>query len=130
MKTFSKTYLIKTPKEKVWEALVDPKVIDKWGAGPAKMKAESGTDFSMWGGEIWGKNLDVVPEKRLVQEWHTKDSEGVTKVTISLDETDGETKVSLVHENIEGESAYKDFAEGWDEYFFGPMKELLEKTEK
>lgn len=30
MKTLKKTYLIKAPVDKVWQALTDPKMIDDW----------------------------------------------------------------------------------------------------
>jgi uncharacterized protein YndB with AHSA1/START domain len=42
MKTLKQTYLIDVSVEEVWRALVDPKIIDKWGGGPAKMEGKTG----------------------------------------------------------------------------------------
>lgn len=36
MKAIRQIYEIHAPIEKVWEALVDPRIIAKWGGGPAK----------------------------------------------------------------------------------------------
>ncbi len=56
MKVIKQTYIIKAPLEKVWNALTDPKIIEKWGAGPAIMDSKEGTEFSLWGGDIfWEK---------------------------------------------------------------------------
>jgi activator of HSP90 ATPase len=64
------TYKIKAPVKKVWEALVQPKDIAAWSGSPAKMNAKVGTKFSLWDGEIFGKNILVEPQKKLVQEWY------------------------------------------------------------
>ena len=55
MKVIKQTYNIKTPVEKVWQALTDPKVIEKWGAGTAVMDSKEGTEFSLWGGRYFWK---------------------------------------------------------------------------
>ena len=68
MKNIDQTYEIEAPVANVWQALIDPKIIDEWGGGPAEMKSEAGFTFKLWGGEIHGKNIEVVPNKMLVQE--------------------------------------------------------------
>jgi len=37
MKIIKQKYTIKAPVARVWQAFVDPKIIDSWGGGPAKM---------------------------------------------------------------------------------------------
>ncbi len=126
MLTIQQTYQIGSPGETVWQALVDPKIIAQWSGDKAVMDAKEGTKFTLWSGEIYGTNLELVPNKKLVQEWLTKGSDKKTKVTISLKSKDGGTEVSLSHKNISDQKAYDDFADGWQKYFFGPMKKLLE----
>lgn len=46
MKTIKQKYLINAAKEKVWQALVDPKKIDDWGGEPTKMSEKEGEEFS------------------------------------------------------------------------------------
>lgn len=125
MKTIKQTYLINASRDKVWQALVDPKIIDGWGGGPAKMSEGVGFKFSLWGGDIHGKNIKVLKEKQLVQEWISGDWEQPSKVTFNLSEESNKTKIELIHEGIPDDSA-KDIKDGWIKYYLGPLKELLE----
>jgi activator of HSP90 ATPase len=125
MKTVKQMYTIKAPVEKVWAALIDPKEIDDWGGGPATMDDKVGTEFKLWGGDIWGKNLEVESEKSLVQEWYGGDWSEPSKVTFDLKSDDGKTTIELLHENIPDDEA-KGIADGWKQYYLGPMKEMLE----
>jgi activator of HSP90 ATPase len=127
MKPIKQTYIIKAPIEKVWDALVNAKTIEKWGGGPAKMQSTQMSQFSLWGGDIHGKNTKVVKNKKLVQEWYGGDWEKPSKVVFELSQKDGKTTVKLTHTNLpEGEE--KEFEKGWKEYYLGPLKKLLEKV--
>ena len=126
MKTIKQVYHINSPVQKVWQALVDPKVIDSWGGGPAKMAARADTSFSLWGGDIHGKNLEVVENKRLVQEWFSGDWKKPSKVSFTLKEERAKTTVDLLHEDVPDEEE-ADIAKGWDIYYLGEIKKFLEK---
>jgi len=52
MKSIKQTYRIQAPVSMVWQALVDPEVIERWGGGPVKMDDQVGTRFELWGGDI------------------------------------------------------------------------------
>ncbi len=86
MKTIKQSYVINTLVEKVWEALVDPQTIDDWGGGPAEMDDKVGTQFKLWGGDIWGKNLEVEHNKKLVQEWYGGDWSEPSKMIFYIEE--------------------------------------------
>jgi uncharacterized protein YndB with AHSA1/START domain len=126
MKKFKQTYHIKASLDQVWQALVDPKVIDDWGGGPAKMEARLGTSFEFWGGDIHGTNTKVVKEKELVQEWISGDWPEPSIVTFTLEPEGEGAKVVLVHEKVPDSEA-DDIRDGWRQYYLGPMKEYLEK---
>jgi len=125
MKTIQQEYQINAPLEKVWKALVDSKVIEKWGAGPAKMSDEVGFEFELWGGDIHGKNIELVKNKKLVQEWYSGNWPTPSRATFTLSPKDGGTMVTLTHENVPDEEE-KDIADGWKRYYLGQIKELLE----
>ncbi len=122
-------YLIKAAQDKVWSALVNPETIEKWGGGPAKMKGEVGFEFSLWGGDIWGKNLEVVNlnngEKKLVQEWYGGEWEVPSIVTFKLNASNGYTEIILEHKGYPKEEK-EDLAAGWNDYYLGAIKKLLE----
>jgi activator of HSP90 ATPase len=126
MKTIDNTYEVGAPVSKVWQALIDAKLIDQWGAGPAKFDATDGGKFSLWGGDINGTNTKVVANELLEQDWYGHDHpERCYKVSFSLSEKDGKTVIHLIHPDIPDEES-ADFEEGWDDYYFKPIKQLLE----
>lgn len=126
MKTIKQSYTINAPIQDVWQALVDPKIIDLWGGGPASMDDKVGTKFTLWGGDIYGKNLKVSESSELIQEWFGGKWEKPSKVTFTLKVKGSKTEVNLLHEDVPDEEA-KDISEGWKKYYLGPLKELLEK---
>jgi len=128
MKTIQLEYKIKAPVAAVWRALTDPVVINQWGAGPAKMSAYL-EDFSIWGGDIHGKNIEVVDYKLLVQDWYSDDWTLPSKVTFTLLTDKDNTVVKLLHEFFP-EDRYKDLKEGWEQFYLRPIKKLLEAEYK
>lgn len=128
MKPIHQTYKIKASVEKVWNAFINPATIDKWGGGPAVMSDKKGSKFNLWGKEIWGTNLEVIPLKKLKQEWYSTDSpKHPTSVTFNFTSNGTTTKVELIHENVEVEH-YKSISDGWHSYYLGPLKKFLEKN--
>lgn len=125
MKTIKQTYNINDSVKDVWQALVDPKIIDEWGGGPALMDNKVGTKFTLWGGDIYGKNIKVVENKELVQEWFGGKWEKPSKTTFTLKEIGDKTEVRLLHEDVPDMEA-DDIAEGWKDYYLGPLKDYLE----
>ncbi|HEV7454820.1 MAG TPA: SRPBCC domain-containing protein [Candidatus Saccharimonadales bacterium] len=128
MKQIEKTYTIQAPIAKVWQALTDAKLIEQWGAGPAKMGDTTGGTFSLWGGDIHGTNTKVVPEKLLEQDWYGHDDPSrCYKVSFAFAPLHEDmTTVKLIHADVPDDEA-KDFEDGWRDYYFDPIKELLEK---
>ncbi len=126
MKTIRQTYLIKSSVEEAWKALIDPKYINGWGGGPAKMNDKLGAEFSLWGGSIFGKNIEVKPGKKLVQEWYSEEKwEKPSIATFTLSEEKNGVKLTLFHTNVPDKAA-EDIDEGWKIYYLGPLKKFLE----
>jgi activator of HSP90 ATPase len=120
-----KHYEIDAPVKKVWTAFVDQTEIDDWGGGPVIMDDMVGTKFSLWGGDIHGTNIEVVPEKRLVQDWYGGDWEKPSRVIFSFSEKNGKTIVDLIHTGVPIKEE-NDFDDGWDDYYVGAIKKYLE----
>ena len=127
MKQIEQTYFIKASVESVWNALTNAELIEKWGAGPAEFQATEGGKFSLWGGDINGINNKVEKNNLLEQDWYGHDHpDRCYKVAFKLKSSDGNTVVTLSHADVPDEEE-KDFADGWKDYYFDPIKELLEK---
>lgn len=122
---FEYKLVIAADPEEVFAALTNPFQIEIWSGYPADMKAEAGYVFSLWEGDITGVNLEVVPNRRLVQEWFFGEREEQSLVEIRLKKEGGKTLLELKHTHIPAE-AYEEITEGWREYYLGSMKEMLE----
>jgi activator of HSP90 ATPase len=120
-----KTYIINVGLNKVWAALTIPVEIDGWGAGPAKMNMEEGGEFSLWGGDIHGKNIEVKAPNYLRQEWYGGAWKAPSTVEFWLSNEDGQTKLRLTQNGVPAEEA-DDIDNGWDEYYLSAIKEYLE----
>lgn len=124
MKPITQKYDMNATPGEVFEALTNPAVIQKWSGAPAKMDDKAGTQFSLFGGNIAGSNLEVVPHQKLVQEWYSGEWESPSRVTFSLVATDGGTVVELLHENVP-EVEVADISEGWKKYYLGQIQRMF-----
>lgn len=111
--------------EEVFAALTNPFQIELWSGYPADMKPEAGYVFSLWEGDITGVNLEVVPNKRIVQEWFFGEQDEQSIVRITLKKAGGRTLLDLNHTNIP-EDVYEEITEGWRDYYLGSVKSMLE----
>ncbi len=127
MKSLKQTYKIHAQVARVWQALVDPNIIEKWSGGPAIMDENVGTKFSLWGGDIHGTNTKVIKNKFLEQDWFGGQWTGPSKLKFLLKKvSDTTTEVELVQDDIP-DHELDDIDDGWKRYYMGPLKELLEK---
>lgn len=125
MKDFSKYYIIKASPEDVYMALTNQNSIVLWTEEEAVMSTEPGSEFSMLGGNIVGKNLEFIENKKIVQQWYFEDQELPSIVTIILHPDKKGTSVELKHTNIPDDD-YQEFVKGWNSIYFASLKEFFE----
>jgi uncharacterized protein YndB with AHSA1/START domain len=93
------------------------------GGGKATASPEVGAPYSAWDGYINGLNLALNPGKRIEQTWRSTDfnpGDPDSTLTVLLEPAEQGTKVTLVHSGVPDQLA--DFADGWRQYYFEPMK--------
>jgi uncharacterized protein YndB with AHSA1/START domain len=127
MKRFSNTYYIHAPIENVFEAITNADIIEEWSGAPCIMDDKEGTEFSMWGGDIYGTNVEVIPNERIVQEWYAEDWESPSLVTLELTSESSGTIIEFFQENIPDRSFIRIF-QGWNNFFFGKIREYFGHT--
>jgi len=120
LKTFKKTFKIYAEPSDVYSALTNPYTIELWSGYPAEMTTEPGSEFSLWEGDITGKNIEFVQDKKVVQEWYFGDQTEKSVVTISIFPDREYSQVTVEHTNIPDEE-FNDIAEGWREYYIGAI---------
>ncbi|MDX2190916.1 MAG: SRPBCC family protein [Bacteroidota bacterium] len=126
MKDFKKYYILNAPPEEVYLALTLPQTIQLWTGAEVEMSDVPGSEFSLWDGEIVGKNISFEPGRKIVQEWYFGDQPETSIVTITLHTDKKGTSVELKHTNIPNE-AYEDIVDGWNTQYFGSLEEFYEE---
>ena len=118
-----------SPKE-VYDAWLDTKRHGEMTGSTAFVTPGVGGKFSAWDGYIEGTNLELVPDKRIVQAWRSSDfpdGSPDSRVEITLVQADAGTKVTIKHTNIpDGQGP--EFKDGWNEFYFQPMKAYFKKA--
>lgn len=126
MKDFKNYYILAATPEEIYLALTNPATIQLWSGDVAEMSTEPGSEFSMWDGSIIGKNIEFIPEKKIVQQWYFGEQTVDSIVTIQLHAHKQGTSVELRHSNIP-EEYYENIIDGWDNLYFGSLKEFYEE---
>jgi activator of HSP90 ATPase len=126
MKDFKKYILLHASPEDVYNALVNPVMLELWTGEPAIMSEEPGSEFSLWDGAITGKNILFVKNSQMVQEWDFGEQEETSVVTIRLHPSGNHTSLEIRHTNIPDDS-YENIKEGWIEEYLGGLEQLFEE---
>ena len=130
--------VFKAIRKKVYDALIlaaqFQKVVDNSAAmqamaitkKPAEISRELGGAFSIFGGHIVGRQIELVPEQRIVQAWRVVDwAPGVFSIAHFefLDQA-GATKLVFDHTGFPlGQAAH--LAEGWRVNYWQPLAKVL-----
>lgn len=128
MKNIKQTATFKASAHDVYEALVDSKKHSESTGGKAVISRKVGGKFTAYDGYAEGKNVELVPDKKIVQTWRAEDwpEEQTSQVTFLIEEADGKTRLIFTQTGIPEDQA-EDIAQGWRDYYWKPMKQLLEK---
>jgi len=124
MKTFKKTFKINAEPSDIYSAITNPYTIELWSGYPAEMSTEPGSEFSLWEGDITGKNLEFIPDRKIVQQWYFGEQQEKSIVTITIAPDRENSVVTVEHNNIPDEE-YDGIAEGWREYYFEAIKNFF-----
>ncbi|MFC0272974.1 SRPBCC domain-containing protein [Metabacillus herbersteinensis] len=127
--TIKQEKLFKETPQKIYQALIDSAQFSQvTGGAPTEISSESGGAFSLFGGMIYGRNIELISNVRMVQAWRAGNwEEGVYSIVkIELKEKGEETLLELTHTGFpEGQGEH--LSTGWEENYWGPLKKYLEK---
>ena len=124
MKTFKKTFKINAEPSDVYSAITNPFTIELWSGYPAQMNTEPESEFSLWEGDITGKNLEFVQDKKVVQEWYFGDQIEKSIVTITISPDRENSLVTIEQSNIPDDE-FNDIADGWREYYIDAIVDFF-----
>ncbi len=97
------------------------------GGAEAKISAKEGAEFSAHGGYCFGKNLQLVKDKLIVQSWRGSDwaeDEMDSTFILSFEQKGKDAVIHMVHANVPDQHA-PGIKTGWSDYYWKPWKEYL-----
>ena len=110
----------------LYEMLLDSKKFSTFSGRAAEIKREAGGMFSLFGGHIVGRNVELIPNKRIVQAWRVVDwPEGVYSI-VRFELKAQESGTRLVFDHIGFPDGLHDhLAEGWEANYWALLKKAL-----
>jgi activator of HSP90 ATPase len=127
-KDIRQSVIIKAAPHDIYEALMDSKKHARFTSGKASISRKVGGKFSAFDGYCEGVNLELVPDRKIMQTWRASDwPEGhYSRVTYALEEVAGGTRLTFTQTGVP-EERYREISRGWQDYYWAPLKEMLEK---
>jgi activator of HSP90 ATPase len=123
--------VFKATRQRVYDALTDEKqfkqVTDFIIKGAStQISREVGGSFSMFGGVILGRHIELVPDESIVQAWREKDWDpGVYSIVrFQLNEQGQQTKLIFDHTGFP-QGAAVHLAPGWWSHYWEPLQKYL-----
>jgi activator of HSP90 ATPase len=127
-KPIKQTVTFKATPHEVYEALMDSAKHAAFSGGAAKISRAVGGEYMAYDGYITGKNIELVPDKKIVQSWRAVDwDEGYfSTITFEFTPVQEGTRLDFTHVDVpDGTEA--EFTQGWIDNYWEPMKCFLEK---
>lgn len=129
-KTILQTVIFKnTTVSVLYNLYMDAKQHSLVTGAPAKIQKKEGAKFSAYGDYCFGKNLQLIPDKLIVQSWVANDwntDEPESTFILLIEQKGNDAEVYMTHANVP-ESQYKSLKQGWNEFYWNPWKQFLKK---
>ena len=116
----------KATRQRLYEALLDTRQFSAFSGRSARINREVGGAFSLFGGHIIGRNLELVPNQRIVQAWRVVTwPEGVYSIVRFEFKAQG-SGTHLVFDHTGFPEIERDhLAEGWESNYWTLLKKYL-----
>jgi activator of HSP90 ATPase len=112
----------KVPPQRLYEVLLDSKQFAAFTGMPADIAPSAGGAFKMFGGMIEGRNVELVPNQRIVQAWRPSHWDpGVYSIAkFELKPQGSGVLVVLDHTGFP-EGDYDHLYDGWTGHYWDPL---------
>jgi activator of HSP90 ATPase len=113
---------------KLYELFMDSAKHSAATGMPAKVSRKVGGKWSAFGGMILGKNLVLIPNRRIVQAWRSsewKKADPDSLLVVGFEKAAGsDTTVHLVHVGVPSYD-HQGVTQGWVKFYWDPWKVYL-----
>jgi activator of HSP90 ATPase len=122
---------IEASPKRIYDALLDAKRFSAFTGAPAEIDPKSGGAFSCFGGVIIGRNIELLPDQRIVQAWRVAVwPDGLYSIVkFELQPQGSETRLVLDHvgfpEEMRAHLNGEEADGGWHRRYWEPLKKYL-----
>ena len=126
-KIIQQTVTFNASPHAVYEALMDSTKHAAFTGSKASLSREIGGSYMAYDEYITGKNIELVPDQKIVQDWHASDwPEGYfSRITFELTAVPEGTRLDFTHADLP-EGTEEEFTQGWIDNYWEPLKAYLE----
>lgn len=112
--------------QRIYEALTDSKQFTAFTGRPAEIDPKEGGAFSLFGGLIGGRSIELIPNQRIVQAWRPASwDKGIYSIVkFELKPQDSGTMVVFDHTGFP-EGKYDGLLSGWNGHYWSPLAKFL-----
>mgnify|MGYP000734159035 FL=1 len=121
------TTTIKASAVQIYEAWLSSEKHSEMTGGKAEVTDKDGGAFTAWDEYISGKNIELIPNSKIVQSWRTvqfEDNEEDSQIEIQLIENNRVTELTLIHTKVPESGEH--YRKGWETSYFAPMREYFD----
>ncbi len=125
MPDYKEYFIIAAEPDQVYRALTTEITLQLWTGAPARMQELPDTEFSLWDGDIVGRNIAFEPGKMITQHWYFGEENPESVVTIKLHPHKQGTSMEVRQLHIPEES-YDDIVDGWRTVYIASLRDFYE----
>ncbi len=130
-KTIKQTMTFKATPQEMYEIFMNSRKHTVATGMKAKVSRRIGGKLSAGGGYISGENVELVPDRKIVQRWRGEDwLEGhYSLASFVLVKVREGTKLKLTQTGVPAEQ-FDNVSEGWHTFYWNPIAKWLETTSR
>lgn len=126
MPTIHQSITLNASPDQLFDSFLDSRKHGKIIGLKAKISKKTGAKFSLFDGDLRGRNLLIVPKKLIVQSWRGSDwGKNLDSILIlNFSKAGRKGRIDLTHVNVPAKFV-RMINKGWNEYYWSPWKKLL-----
>lgn len=126
-KDIKQEIFIKTTPSVIYNAFMNSNTHSKFTGDIAQIGQNVGDNFSAFNGYATGKNIELKPNKLIIQSWRASDwpKDHFSTINIKL-KSEGNGTLIIFSQIGVPENKCDDICEGWYDYYWNPLKSMFE----
>jgi len=117
---------MKSAPQRLYEALLDPKQFAAFSGMPAEIDPKPGGAFTLFGGQIVGRNIELVPNQRIVQAWRPSHWDPGIYSIARFELKPAGTGTTIVFDHTSFPAGEFDHLQwGWHNHYWQPLTKFL-----